>query len=79
MGEEIAIVIGAPIIVFLVIVAPIWIIAHYMTRWRSSNTLSSEDEQLLSDLWRSAERMEGRIETIERILEAEDADWRSEQ
>ena len=66
-------------ILFLVIVAPLWIIFHYSTRWRAQKTLSSEDEQLLSDLWRSAERMEGRMTNLERILETEDADWRSEQ
>ena len=79
MGDEIIIpIVLAPVIVFLVIVAPIWIIAHYITRWRASKTISGEDEKLLGDLWQSAERMESRIGTIERILEAESPDWRQE-
>ena len=65
-----------PLIVFLVLVAPIWIIAHYTTSWRTSKTLSSEDETLLAELWSSADRMEQRIKTLERILDAESADWR---
>jgi phage shock protein B len=60
-----------PLILFLVIVAPIWIIAHYVTRWRMAKTLSPEDEKQFAELWRMAERMEERIDSIERILETE--------
>jgi phage shock protein B len=60
-----------PLILFLVIVAPIWIIAHYVTRWRMAKTLSPEDEKQFAELWRMAERMEERIDSIERILEAD--------
>jgi phage shock protein B len=60
-----------PLILFLVIVAPIWIIAHYVTRWRLAKTLSPEDEKQFAELWRMAERMEERIDSIERILESE--------
>jgi phage shock protein B len=65
-----------PFIVFMVIVAPIWIIAHYATRWRSTKTLSPEDEKMLADLWDTLPRMEGRINTLERILDAEVPEWR---
>jgi phage shock protein B len=61
-----------PLILFLVIVAPIWIIAHYVTRWRMAKTLSPEEEKQFAELWRIAERMEQRIDSIERILEAEE-------
>jgi len=61
-----------PLILFLVIVAPIWIIAHYTTRWRMAKTLSPEDEKQFAELWQTAERMEQRIDSIERILEAEE-------
>ena len=61
-----------PLILFLVIVAPIWIIAHYTTRWRMAKSLSPEDEKQFAELWQIAERMEQRIDSIERILEVED-------
>jgi phage shock protein B len=61
-----------PLILFLVIVAPIWIIAHYTTRWRMAKSLSPEDEKQFAELWHIAERMEQRIDSIERILEAEE-------
>jgi phage shock protein B len=65
-----------PVIIFLVIVAPIWLVLHYVTRWRSTRTLSREDERMLVDLWESAKRMELRIVTLEKILDAEAPQWR---
>ena len=65
-----------PLIVFLVLVAPIWIIAHYLTSWRTAKTLSSEDETLLAELWANANKAEQRIRNLERILDAEAAEWR---
>lgn len=65
-----------PLIILLAVVAPIWIIAHYVTRWRSAKTLTGEDEKLLQELWESATRMENRIRTLERILDAEAPHWR---
>jgi phage shock protein B len=60
-----------PLILFMVVVAPIWIIAHYTTRWRTAKTLSPEDEKQLAEIWQVAERMEERIGNIERILDAD--------
>lgn len=65
-----------PIVVFLSVVAPIWIIAHYVTRWRTAKTLSAEDEKMLAELWESAPRLEERIHNLERILDAEVPGWR---
>lgn len=67
-----------PLIIFCAVVAPIWIIAHYATRWRTSRVLSSEDEKLLAELWRTAEKMDERLTNIERILDAESSDWRKQ-
>jgi phage shock protein B len=60
-----------PLILFLTIVAPIWIIAHYVTRWRMAKSLSPEDEKQFGNLWQVAERMEERMHNIERILDRE--------
>ena len=70
-------IIEAPLIIFLAIVAPLWIIAHYMTRWRMVKTLSSDEETMLSDLWENAAKMENRLNTLEQILDAEAPGWRS--
>lgn len=67
-----------PLIVFLVFVAPIWIFAHYATRWRTSKMLSTDDEKMLAELWESAAKMDSRINSLERILDAEVPDWRKQ-
>ena len=63
-------------ILFLVIVAPIWIIFHYITQWRQARRLSGDDEKALGELWQSARRMESRIDALEKVLDAEAPGWR---
>jgi len=63
-------------ILFMVVVAPLMIIFHYVTKWKQSRTLTSEDEKILTEMWDSAERIERRIQNIERILDAESPEWR---
>lgn len=69
----VSLVLGA---LFLVIVMPVWLVAHYVTRWRAARRLTSEDERALGELWQSARRMETRIETLEKILDSEAPGWR---
>ncbi|MGH7118448.1 MAG: envelope stress response membrane protein PspB [Acetobacteraceae bacterium] len=65
-------------ILFLVVVAPLWILAHYLTRWRSARGLSVEDERALGELWNAAQRMEARLANLERALDAETPGWQAE-
>ena len=68
-----------PLIIFLAVVAPLWIIAHYVTSWKRAKSISANDEKLLEELYESAERMEARIQTLEKILDAEAPDWRTKE
>lgn len=63
-------------LLFFTFVAPVWIIFHYITRWRTARALSTDDERLLAELWESAHRMEARVQALERILDAEAPGWR---
>jgi len=62
-------VLSIAITVFLLVIAPIWIGAHYLTRWRLAKSLSPADEDRLAQMWSIAERLEDRLDVIERILE----------
>ncbi len=53
-----------------------WLIFHYVTKWKSSATLSVGDEQLLDELHDMARRLDDRMCTIERIMTAENPEWR---
>lgn len=65
-----------PAVLFLTVVAPLWLLLHYVTRWRQSRTLSSEDERMLVDLWQSARRIEDRVVALEKILDVQAPHWR---
>lgn len=67
---------GLTIILFLTVVAPVWIIAHYSANWRKHRGLTAEDEGTLRELRDMAEKIDERLTTIERILDDEIQDWR---
>ena len=77
--EDWLVAIFVPVIVFLVIVAPIWIILHYKSIARTSDGLSSGERVELDDMIDVANKMAARIETLEAILDVENPDWREEQ
>jgi phage shock protein B len=58
-------------ILFLTVVAPIWITAHYGSRWRARRNLSAEDERKLAGLWAAADAMEARVVALERVIGVE--------
>ena len=45
-----------------------WIVLHYVSKWKSSATLTTEDENLLDELHDLARRLDDRMNTIERIV-----------
>lgn len=63
-------------ILLITVCLPLWIIFHYITKMKMSKGLSPEDEKMLSEVWESANKMEERINTLERILDIESPDWR---
>ena len=64
-----------PMVLFMVIVAPTWIVMHYRSVNRSSSQLSEEDRQALEDLLVAVDQMAERIDSLESILEADHPDW----
>lgn len=70
-------IIMAPVIIFMVIVAPIWLILHYRSKGQVSQGLSEEEYIQLSDLSEAADKMADRIKTLEAILDVETPDWRN--
>ncbi|HXH52982.1 MAG TPA: envelope stress response membrane protein PspB [Sphingomicrobium sp.] len=78
MEEEImGMMMGALAIITLFIGLP-WLIFHYMTKWKQAATLTQSDEKLLDDLHEAARRLDDRLCTIERIMDAENPNWRQQ-
>jgi phage shock protein B len=54
-----------------------WLIFHYITQWKKAATLTGEDEKLLEGLHDVARRLDERMCSIERIMTAENPNWRA--
>ena len=59
----------------LFIILP-WIVFHYITKWKAAATLTKEDEDLLDELHELARRLDDRMRSIERIIQADNPGWR---
>ena len=68
-----------PIIIFLVVVAPIWLVLHYRSKRQISQGLSEEEYLQLAQLSELADEMTERIHTLESILDAESPGWRNKR
>ncbi len=65
-------------IVAIIFVALPATVMHYMTEWRKTKALSTDDERLVDDLWRTAQRLEHRVDALETILDKEAPNWRDD-
>jgi len=61
---------------FMVIVLPIIVIMHYVTKWKEARGLSTEEQELLEELWRASQKMESRLNSLETILDDQAPDWK---
>jgi phage shock protein B len=68
--------IGFAAVISIFVLLP-WIIFHYISKWKTAATLTTEDENLLDELHELARRLDDRMGTIERIIQAENPNWRS--
>lgn len=57
------------VVLLLTIAVPMYLALHFITKWKESREFSRDDEQMLEDLWQLSQRLEDRLETLERILE----------
>jgi phage shock protein B len=56
-----------------------WLIFHYVTKWKTAGTLTNEDETMLDSMYETARRLEERLATVERIIAADNPDFRPSQ
>lgn len=54
-----------------------WLIMHYVTKWRAAPKITEEDERLLDEMYNLARRLEDRLNTVERIVAADNPDFRA--
>ena len=67
-----------PTILFLVIVAPMWLTMHYRSVNRSSRGLTREDRDTVEHMLVTVDKLTDRIEALESILDADHREWRGQ-
>lgn len=53
-----------------------WLLLHYITKWKTAATITTDDEVLLDELYQLARRLDERMDTVERLVAADNADFR---
>ncbi len=53
-----------------------WIIMHYITKWKTAATITNDDEALLEELYQLAKRLDERMDTVERLVASDNADFK---
>ncbi len=61
---------------FLILIAPLWLILHYRSKKHSSNGLSKEAAKQLQTMITHTESMQKRIHSLELILDEQSPQWR---
>lgn len=62
----------ALIIVPAIVIGLPWLILHYVTKWKTAATITTDDEVLLEELYNLAKRLDQRMETVERLVASDD-------
>ena len=66
-----------PIVIFLVAVAPLWLILQYWSSNKEKKGLSEEDQDVIEEVAQTIEKLSGRINNLEAILDDKHKGWRN--
>ena len=53
-----------------------WLVLHYVTRWKTAATITTDDEVLLEELYNLAKRLDERMDTVERLVASDNPEFR---
>ena len=64
------------IIIPTIVLGVPWIIMHYITKWKTAATITSDDEVLLEELYSLAKRLDERMDTVERLVASDNPEFK---
>lgn len=64
------------LIIPVVLIGVPWLILHYITKWKTAATITSDDEVLLEELYDLAKRLDERMDTVERLVASDNPDFK---
>ena len=67
-----------PAILFVVFVAPIWLVLHYRSNRQLGAGLNEQEMARLTALVSQADMLQQRVHTLERLQDVESPNWRAE-
>ncbi len=53
-----------------------WIVLHYMTKWKTAASITTDDEFLLEELYNLAKRLDDRMDTVERLVASDNPEFK---
>ncbi|TNE43728.1 MAG: envelope stress response membrane protein PspB [Sphingomonadales bacterium] len=59
----------------MVVIGLPWLIMHYITKWKTAATITTDDEVLLDELYQLARRLDERMDTVERLVASDNPDF----
>ena len=63
------------ILVPMIVIGLPWLILHYITRWKTAATITTDDEVLLEELYSLAKRLDERMDTVERLVASDNPEF----
>ncbi|MEZ5695810.1 MAG: envelope stress response membrane protein PspB [Sphingomonadaceae bacterium] len=52
------------------------LILHHVTKWKTSASITPDDENLLEELYQLARRLDDRMDTVERLVASDNPDFK---
>lgn len=52
-----------------------WLVLHYITKWKTAATITTDDEVLLDELYQLAKRLDERMDTVERLVASDNPEF----
>lgn len=65
-----------PTILFMAIVAPLWIIMHYRSKGKAAQGLKEDERVVMEEMLETIDKLADRVNSLERILDKEQPQWR---
>ena len=65
-----------PTILFLTIVAPIWLVLHYRYKGKMTKGISDTEVENIEEMLETLDKLVDRVETLEEVLGDENPTWR---
>jgi len=64
------------IVVLMLFIGLPWLILHYLTKWKTAASITSDDEVLLDELYNLAKRLDERMDTVERLVASDNPEFK---